>query len=134
MSKTIKHPIEEEEIEIEFYPGDGREGDDIDEDYFESQDKQEQIAADEENEPQDCKAILYRKCQSKDGCFLSGQVGWIVEAMEEAAKKKSIAFARWLNENDYREYSGDDEWIQIGNVRTVYTTAQVYELFEKCKE
>lgn len=32
------------------------------------------------------KEILYKKCEEKDGCFLSGQVGWIVEAMEEYAK------------------------------------------------
>ena len=31
--------------------------------------------------------ILHDKASDKEGCFLSGQVGWIVEAMEEYAKE-----------------------------------------------
>lgn len=34
------------------------------------------------------KEILYRKAEEKQGCFLSAQVSWITEAMEEYANFK----------------------------------------------
>ena len=47
------------------------------------------------------KEMLYAKCEEKKGCFLSGQVAWIVEAMEEYknqfAPKKERSRTYWQN-------------------------------------
>lgn len=73
------------------------------------------------------KEFLYQKCRENDGCFLSGQVGWITYTIQE----HSIAFAKWINAEGWREYDEGDRWICPSNNYQVYTTRQLYEMFEE---
>lgn len=57
----------------------------------------------------------------------------ILNAMEEFATQKSIAFAEWINSEGYREYDGYDRWIAPQNSSNVYETKQLYEMFLKDK-
>ena len=75
------------------------------------------------------KEILYAKAAEKDDCFLTGQIGWIVEAMEESNAETAIAFAKWINAEGYQEYDEKDRWIAPHNNYNVYTTKQLYEMF-----
>lgn len=48
-------------------------------------------------------------------------------------KLKSIQFAKWISGQGWQQYDEADRWICPSNNYNVYTTAQLYEMFEKSK-
>lgn len=48
-------------------------------------------------------------------------------------KVQSINFAEWISGEGYREYDGKDRWIAPHNNNNVYTTEQLYEMFDNDK-
>lgn len=73
------------------------------------------------------KELLYKKAHEKGDGFMTGQVSWIVEAMQENA----IQFALWLNTEGWQRYVDEDEWICPAENYNVITTAQLYDKYEK---
>lgn len=49
-------------------------------------------------------------------------------------KQHSIDFAKWINDEGWREYDESDRWIQPHESHSVYTTEQLYNKFNKSDE
>lgn len=67
------------------------------------------------------------------GFLTSEELETIIKAGELYAAGKAKNFAKWINAEGYQEYDEADRWISPEQSNTVYTTAQLYEKFEKAK-
>lgn len=74
------------------------------------------------------KEILYKKCEEKGGCFLSGQVGWIVEAMEEYAALSVLVKWHQLKKPDMKDFPTEVGGFEYMNAMDKYE-AEVKKIF-----
>lgn len=59
--------------------------------------------------------------------------GW-KSSFISSLKLHAIDFAKWINDNGWQEYDESDRWIQPHNSDLLYSTEQIYNMFNKSAE